>query len=141
LILSSCQSSIKLLVEILDFEAFLTFSTSFLDIASQNYDRRKPSHCLDFAYNQNLILRTIGLSEPFTAEILFDHLDSIVFFIQKTNCWEDSNGRVWRAGSHEVTTVFAGSPIHFVGELSKPQTWNNIPMKQAFSMSTPTHRE
>jgi hypothetical protein len=31
--------------------------------------------------------------------------------------------------------------FHFVGDLSKPQTWSNTPMKQAFCMSTPTHRE
>jgi hypothetical protein len=43
--------------------------------------------------------------------------------------------------SPELATVFADSPIHFVGELSKPQTWNNPSMKQASCMSTPTHRE
>jgi hypothetical protein len=31
--------------------------------------------------------------------------------------------------------------FHVLGDLSKPQTWNNTPMKQAFSMSTLTHRE
>jgi hypothetical protein len=30
--------------------------------------------------------------------------------------------------------------IHVVGDLSKPQASNNTPMKQAFSMSTLTHR-
>jgi hypothetical protein len=40
-----------------------------------------------------------------------------------------------------VATVFADSPIHVVGELSKPQTWNNEPMNQAFSILTPSHRE
>jgi hypothetical protein len=36
-----------------------------------------------------------------------------------------------------VATVFADSPIHVVDELSKPQTWNNASMKQAFSILTP----
>jgi hypothetical protein len=31
--------------------------------------------------------------------------------------------------------------FHVVGDLSKPQTWSNTSMKQAFSRSTPTHRE
>jgi hypothetical protein len=37
--------------------------------------------------------------------------------------------------------VFQIGQFHVVGDLSKPQTWSNIPMKQAFSKSTPTHRE
>jgi hypothetical protein len=40
-----------------------------------------------------------------------------------------------------VATVFADSPIHVVRELSKPQPWNNGPMKQAFSILSPTYRE
>jgi hypothetical protein len=39
-----------------------------------------------------------------------------------TGVWFD----VW-GDSPEVATVFADSPIHVVGELSKPQTWNNAP--------------
>jgi predicted glycosyltransferase involved in capsule biosynthesis len=31
--------------------------------------------------------------------------------------------------------------FHVVGDSTKPQTGNNTPMKQAFFMSTPTHRE
>ena len=40
-----------------------------------------------------------------------------------------------------MASVFADSPIHFVGELPQPQTWNNAPMKQAFSILMPAHRE
>jgi hypothetical protein len=32
-------------------------------------------------------------------------------------------------------------PFHVLGDLSKPQTWSNTPMNQAFSRATPTHRE
>jgi hypothetical protein len=31
--------------------------------------------------------------------------------------------------------------FHVVGDSTKSHTGNNTPMKQAFSMSTPTHRE
>jgi hypothetical protein len=37
--------------------------------------------------------------------------------------------------------IFTNSPIPVMGELSKPQTWNNSPIKQAFSILTPAHRE
>jgi hypothetical protein len=30
----------------------------------------------------------------------------------------------------KVATVFANSTIHIVGDLSKPQTWSNIPMNK-----------
>jgi hypothetical protein len=41
-----------------------------------------------------------------------------------TGVWFDARG-----DSPEVATVFADSLIHAVGELSKPQTWNDAPIK------------
>jgi hypothetical protein len=43
--------------------------------------------------------------------------------------------------SPDAEASFASSSISRRGDLSKPQTWSNIPLKQAFFMSTPTHRE
>jgi hypothetical protein len=41
----------------------------------------------------------------------------------------------------EVATDSQIRQFHVLGELAKPQTWNSISMKQAFSRSTPTPRE
>jgi hypothetical protein len=50
-------------------------------------------------------------------------------------------GLLFEANLMKWRQVLQIRQFHIVGELSKSQTWNNTPMRQAFAMSTSTPRE
>jgi hypothetical protein len=59
----------------------------------------------------------------------------------RNNSRRQASGLLFEAILLTRRQVLQIRPFHVTGEQPKPQTWNIIPMKRAFFMSTPTPRE